>query len=138
MLLLSSDTYRYYREVCDDDWQVEKEEAEESPLRLRTQDTQAPAAVLGLPLIDGVVREASPVSVPLLRRELNFILPLFLLLGDGGGVSNLLSFKVHGAGFRDFLNIEQLLFQGVLTYVGVKMQEQHFLRRVLSRLLAII
>ena len=100
------------------------------------QDTPTSAAVLGFPLIDGEVREASPVSVPLLRGELNFILPLFLFLGMG--VSNLLSFKVHGAGFRDFLNIEQLLYQGVLTYFGVKMQEQHLLRRVLSRLLAII
>ena len=78
-ILLSRDTYRYYREVCYDDWQVKKEEAEEGPFRLRPQDTPAPAAVLGLPLIDGEVREASPVSVPLLWRELNFILPLFLV-----------------------------------------------------------
>jgi hypothetical protein len=65
-ILLSRDTYWYYREVSYDDWQVEKEEAEEGPLRLRPQDTPASATVLGLPLIDGEVREARPVSVPLL------------------------------------------------------------------------
>jgi hypothetical protein len=97
-ILLSRDTYRYYREVCYDDWQVEKEEAEEGPLRLGAQDTPASAAVLGLPLIDTVVWEASPVSVSLLRRELNFILPLFLVLSYRLGVCNLLSFEMIGAG----------------------------------------
>ena len=82
--LLSRDTYRYYREVCYDDWQVEKEEAEEGPLRLGAQDTPTVAAVLGLALIDTEVREACPVSVSLLWRELNFILPLFLFQRDRG------------------------------------------------------
>ena len=79
-ILLSKDAYRYYREVCKNDWQVEKEEAEQGPLWLGAKDKPASAAVLGLPLIDRVVWEARPVSVLLLRRELDFILPLFLVL----------------------------------------------------------